>query len=237
MLNRILLWAYIGTGVLSITAFTAGIGLGYLRVLGPGPAFGLFAIGMLTGLIGTLSGFIDLVKNGSGPRSLALVAALIPALALVYGAVSGREFPVINDISTDLTYPPSLNAAAELPENADRDMTFPAENKPLIQEHYADLEPLATLQSIDEVHTKAAEVIASLSDWEITSTDITPETIIVEGTVTSGVFGFVDDFSLRLKKPQGGGCVVDMRSKSRLGKGDFGQNAAHIRQLFGLMEL
>jgi len=38
----------------------------------------------------------------------------------------------------------------------------------------------------------------------------------------------VDDISVRVRE-SGGGAVVDIRSKSRDGKGDMGANAARIR--------
>jgi uncharacterized protein (DUF1499 family) len=237
MLKKIGTGVYITLGVIAFGAFCAGIIGGYFRILQPGPAFGLFVIGMLTGVVVTVVGLIDLAKNGVSGRSVLLVMGIIPVVALVYGAVSGREYPMINDVSTDLVRPPALTFAASQPENESRNMAFPLENNALIQEAYGDIELLAVMESIDETHVKALSVIEGLSTWEVTSNEISQREILIEGTVTSTVFGFVDDFAIRLAKTDSGTCVVDMRSKSRLGKGDFGQNAAHIRQFMELMKL
>ena len=63
-------------------------------------------------------------------------------------------------------------------------------------------------------------------DWEIDSVNEPSRTF--EGVATSRIFGFQDDFAVRVR-PDGSGSVVDMRSKSRDGKGDLGANAARIR--------
>ena len=46
---------------------------------------------------------------------------------------------------------------------------------------------------------------------------------------TSKVFRFVDDILVRVRPGDGGGALVDVRSKSRVGRGDMGVNAARIR--------
>jgi uncharacterized protein (DUF1499 family) len=42
------------------------------------------------------------------------------------------------------------------------------------------------------------------------------------------IFRFVDDIVVRVR-PSNGGSIVDVRSKSRDGRGDMGANAARIR--------
>lgn len=237
MMTKILKFGYIASGILVFLVFVGGIIGGYLRVLGPGPAFGLFALGMVGGVLLSIGGLIDLAKNGTQSRSVILLLVLIPAGSLVYGIISSRQFPAINDVTTDLVNPPTLEFAATAPENENRSMEFPATFESDIKEHYGDLEPLALARTIDEVHVNVIDAIKGIPNWEIVSTDVTSKEIIVEGTVTTEVFGFVDDFVIRLSSANSGGCVVDMRSKSRMGKSDFGQNAAHIRDLFALIRL
>ncbi len=53
---------------------------------------------------------------------------------------------------------------------------------------------------------------------------------MIEATDTSRMFRFVDDIAVRIR-PDGTGSRVDVRSKSREGKGDLGVNAARIRRL------
>ena len=50
----------------------------------------------------------------------------------------------------------------------------------------------------------------------------------LEARQESGLFRFVDDVVVRVR-PAPGGSVVDVRSKSRDGRGDMGVNAKRIR--------
>ena len=61
--------------------------------------------------------------------------------------------------------------------------------------------------------------------WRITSAD--PDSF--EAIATSRLFGFQDDIVIRVRADATGTSRVDMRSKSRDGKGDRGVNAARIR--------
>ncbi len=60
--------------------------------------------------------------------------------------------------------------------------------------------------------------------------DVDPETGRVEARDMSLVFRFVDDVVVRVR-PGTSGSVVDIRSRSRDGRGDLGINAARIRAL------
>jgi hypothetical protein len=52
---------------------------------------------------------------------------------------------------------------------------------------------------------------------------------------TSRLFRFKDDLSVNLL-PADGGTRVGVKSASRLGRYDFGQNARHVRQFFEELE-
>ncbi|MGI9242300.1 MAG: DUF1499 domain-containing protein, partial [Verrucomicrobiales bacterium] len=52
---------------------------------------------------------------------------------------------------------------------------------------------------------------------------------------TSRGFAFKDDFIVRLSPLTEGGVQVDVRSKSRVGKSDLGDNAARIREFLKKM--
>jgi uncharacterized protein (DUF1499 family) len=51
----------------------------------------------------------------------------------------------------------------------------------------------------------------------------------IEATDTTRWFGFKDDVVIRVR-PHEAGSRVDVRSKSRVGRGDAGTNAARIRE-------
>ncbi|TAJ27666.1 MAG: DUF1499 domain-containing protein, partial [Nitrospirae bacterium] len=59
-----------------------------------------------------------------------------------------------------------------------------------------------------------------------------PETGEIRAEARTRLFRFMDDVLIRVEA-QNGEVVVQVRSASRIGKGDFGQNARNIRALFG----
>ena len=90
-----------------------------------------------------------------------------------------------------------------------------------------------------------AERAATTLNWDITYRD--PTTGVFEAVEVTRIFRFVDDIVVRVRmapesaaepraqrgagerRSVGGGSVIDVRSKSRDGKGDIGANAARIR--------
>jgi uncharacterized protein (DUF1499 family) len=76
------------------------------------------------------------------------------------------------------------------------------------------------------VFQRALRVAREMPAWEITYEDAAAG--IIEGVATTALFRFRDDFVIRIR-PDGAGARVDMRSKSRDGRGDLGANAERIR--------
>lgn len=219
-------------GVASITLFIVGPALAYARAVPALPAFAVFGLGMLLGVPSGLVGFGMLVRSERGVAVWLALMGLPAAGFLLYSIVSARGVPAINDISTDLVYPPQFVHALTLPENTGRDMALPNEFKEAIKKSYPDVRTLAMPGFVDDVFAKAMELAREQKGMEVTSTVITPSESVFEGYATSRLFGFVDDVVVRVTKVDEGGCVVDMRSKSRVGKGDLGANAGRIRAFF-----
>jgi uncharacterized protein (DUF1499 family) len=218
-----------GAGTVSITLFVLGFALGYARLVPSHIAFLFAALGMALGLIATIAGVVLLARQGMSPRAGLALLGLPPALMLLYTVINTRGLPVINDISTDLVYPPALHHAATVPANAGRDMSLPESFKDDIKDAYPDLQSLGMNKRRDDVFAKALDIARRHPGWTVTSSTVTASESIIEGEAQSRLFGFVDDWTVRITDAQGGGVVVDMRSKSRVGKGDLGANAARIR--------
>lgn len=216
-------------GIIAFTLFLAGFALGYGRIAPALAAFGITALGMLLGVIAVVLAAIIAARTGINARTgLALLGA-IPAAVLVYSVATSRGVPAINDITTNLVYPPAYTHAQTLPPNAGRNMDFPESFKAQIEKAYPDLQTLGLTRQRDDVFAKAMEIAKAREGWEVTSTTVTDKESIIEGTATTRVFGFVDDFIIRITDADNG-VVVDMRSKSRDGKGDMGANAQRIRE-------
>ena len=62
--------------------------------------------------------------------------------------------------------------------------------------------------------------------WDLIAED--SSTGMIEAVATTSFFGFKDDVVIRVRS-NGSGSVVDIRSHSRLGRGDQGKNAGRIR--------
>src|SRR3546814_9885117 len=76
-----------------------------------------------------------------------------------------------------------------------------------------------------------------ISDWssDVCSSDLRGWTIIaehpgegrIEAVATTLLYGFEDEVIIRIA-PAEAGSVVDLRSRSRIGRGDLGANAARV---------
>lgn len=204
-----------------------------IRLLAPLTGFYLYALGALVGgLVALVLSVVGLIatRDGRDPsgRSRALIGGCIGAAligATLSAASSGSGVPPINDITTSLQDPPSFTHAAGIPENQDRDMSYPEDFVVQVEEGYPDLAPLRLEMSPQESYARALAAAEDLG-WEITFQD--SDAGIFEAQSVSTVFRFVDDIAVRVR-PDGSGSVIDVRSKSRDGRGDLGANADRIR--------
>ncbi len=91
---------------------------------------------------------------------------------------------------------------------------------------YADLHPQRFNQPYDHVFEVALATAQALG-WEVTAQDRNQGEIRAVATTT--VFRFKDDVAITISH-EGEGVVVNIRSHSRIGKGDLGTNARRIRR-------
>lgn len=161
---------------------------------------------------------------------------LLPVLALVAGLgvayvpwrlmQQARAVPAIHDISTDLDDPPAFVAIAPLRAGASNPLEYAGPETAVAQrESYPDVQPLTVAATPAATFARAVEAAQAMG-WELVDADTAAGRI--EATATTRWFGFKDDVVVRVK-PAGGGSRVDVRSKSRVGRGDVGANAARVR--------
>lgn len=94
---------------------------------------------------------------------------------------------------------------------------------------YPDIQRRVYRQEVDRVFDGALHAVHRLPRWSLVS--YRAESGEIRAEATSRVFRFVDDVLIRVTR-RGGGTVVAARSASRVGRGDFGQNARNIRAFF-----
>ena len=215
-------------GVLGLVVGPLAIQIG---ALSPFKGFRLFLLGGLCGLLALVLGAIGLWRTrasaGREGRGRALRGALLGAavLALIASAAgSARSLPAINDITTNPDDPPVFVHAAQLPGNEGRDLSYPADFAAKQRAGYPTLPPIRLEASLPDAFQRCVRAAEALG-WVITHHD--PQGGTLEATETSRIFRFVDDISVRLRA-DGAATVVDVRSKSRVGRGDMGANAKRI---------
>jgi hypothetical protein len=192
---------------------------------------GAFVIGVLALLI---SGIAWLRTRPNGLAAIATIVGAVIAILPLVQIAAARGKPSIHDISTDLADPPRFSAVLPLRAGfpnkvGDRvdDATARAQRTA-----YPDLTTIDVPLAPDAAFTKAVEA-AKTMDWEIVS--LRPADGIIEATATTAWFGFRDDIVVRIR-PAGTQSRIDVRSVSRVGRGDAGKNADRIRRYLRLLK-
>jgi uncharacterized protein (DUF1499 family) len=212
--------------------------------------FVIFPVCLYAGVAGILLGIVwallALFRDESDGSSYA-IAALVGSLAIMavplytmYQLWLVHAIPPIHDISTDTEHPPQFvallhdRAGAENPPSYDGPAlvkTYDGKIRSTAQLQklfYTDLKPLPLLGSTPDAVYQRALRAAGAMGWQIVAAEETKDGGRIEATRTSFLFGLKDDIVIRVTR-SGMGCHLDIRSKSRMGKTDFGANAANIR--------
>jgi uncharacterized protein (DUF1499 family) len=163
-------------------------------------------------------------------------AVFMAAAALVVSAVAigvpgyhwyvARQSPPIHDITTDTANPPRFVDVVPRRDRARNPVDYGgAPIAALQKQHYPDIAPLLLDLPPPKAFAKALEAARAMG-WEIVAER--PAELRIEATASTRLFGFRDDVVIRIAA-EGGGSRVDVRSKSRIGRGDLGTNARRVR--------
>ena len=96
----------------------------------------------------------------------------------------------------------------------------------------ADPGPLDLPLPPGEALARLQAAVRSLPRWRVESSDAQAGT--VTATRRTRLFRFTDDVTIRLE-PTASGTRVHVRSQSRVGKGDLGQNRRNVMELFAAL--
>lgn len=186
--------------------------------------------GILTIMIGAVALYR---ARPNGPRRgfTAAAAALVLGLLVVgvpwlnQRAAAGA--PPIHDITTDTENPPSFVAVAPLRADAPNPVEYGGQEVAVQQRRaFPEIRPVILDLPADRAFQRALDA-ASAQGWQIV--DANPADGRIEATDRTFWFGFYDDVVVRLT-PLDGRTVLDVRSKSRIGRGDMGTNARRVRE-------
>ncbi len=98
---------------------------------------------------------------------------------------------------------------------------------------YPDLQPKTYQVPVDRVFEVARKVADRMPRWGRVTYRFGPHEI--KAVARSAIFGFEDDVTIRMT-PEGQGATVWVRSASRVGKWDFGQNARTIQTFLAALD-
>jgi uncharacterized protein (DUF1499 family) len=184
-------------------------------------------VGMIAAGIAVIFLLVPKLRQGN---VVALLLAVIIALATACVPWSwqrrARAAPPIHDITTDTERPPAFVAVLPLRADAPNPAEYGgAEIAAQQRQAYPDIQPLV-LHVPPNSAFAIARTAADRMGWEIVAADSFG--MRIEATATTRWFGFKDDVVVRIE-PAPAGSRIDVRSVSRVGRGDVGTNAERIR--------
>src|SRR5262245_26905270 len=210
-----------------LTAFPTPIALNVFVV-----AFVGAAVALLLGLI-ALAHIWHTGYAGAGSAAIGILLPLLMGIWPLAYLPAYRNAPALNDVTTDLTLPPRFAALAKQRVDTNNGPVYPAARfGELQQKSYPDLRTLVIDRPVEESFELVEETAARLK-WKVVSADApvgkTAKPGSLEAIDQTLIMGFTDDVVVRVE-----GNVnrsrIDVRSASRYGALDFGQNATRVRR-------
>jgi uncharacterized protein (DUF1499 family) len=191
------------------------------------------------GIAATLATVLGILFSRSRTRGhiVLTTAAIVVGLAVAGIPWSlyktAQRLPVINDITTDTENPPRFVFVPPLRKDATSSVDY---GGPKIASQqiraYPGVKP-AVLPLPPDTSFALALAAAKKLGWRIV--DANPNEGRIEASDTTFWFGFVDDIVVRVRA-EAGGSRVDVRSLSRLGRGDVGMNARRIEKFMKVLK-
>jgi uncharacterized protein (DUF1499 family) len=100
---------------------------------------------------------------------------------------------------------------------------------------YPDLKVRDYKASVETVAKSATAVVGRLPRWKYVAAGTGPRGAELQAVHETRVFHFQDDVTVRIW-PERGRTHVSVRSKSRVGVWDFGQNARNIQEFLSALD-
>jgi hypothetical protein len=252
----ILAWLSIFNAILAMLLGEIGVVGAHLGVISPMTGFMAFLLSFVIAILAVLFGLIGLVRTSVSERwpgrrkaagGIVLGLLIVVSVGFTMWRWLSLPYPNINDITTDYDNPPQFVSPPGL--SADSIKYDRARLEPIQNKYYPKLDPLRLDEKPDDafarvklaanvaplVGVQMAAQIPAVPGWFIVYVD--PATRTIEGAETSHLFRFRDDFVIQVRPgPDANSSLVEMRSRSRDGTGDFGVNYNRIREFFGMLK-
>ena len=146
---------------------------------------------------------------------------------------TGQQMPKIHDISTDTETPPQFVAILPMRAHAENPANYGGPEVAAQQRTaFPDIQPLVLPVKPEAAFDLALKAAKDMG-WDVVSSSMREGRI--EAIATTFWFGFKDDIVVRVSSVKEG-SRIDVRSVSRVGKGDVGTNAKRIRTFVQKLE-
>lgn len=209
--------------------------IAYLSLLGIVLALALTAL-LMAGL--GYSRLWEYGDRGGRAATRGVLVAMLVLLPFGLGAYRFFALPALTDISTDTLDPPALQfAAAARSAGMNRVSSISQEDAELQIAFYPSATGRRYPFAVDRAHDIVVAVFQNLG-WRVvndTGMHLELQEITIEAEARSPVTGFVSDVAVRIVD-EGDSSYVDIRSASRYGLHDLGDNAAKIDRFFAAIE-
>jgi hypothetical protein len=230
--------------VFSVSLVVAGVVLHRLTSFPTPVAINLFAVGAAGAGLAVLVGLVAAVqiwRRGTAGAGSVAVGILLPLLMAAWPLTYLPAFlnlPPINDVTTDTQSPPRFVALAKQRTREDNRPDYPGASFAQAQEGaYPDLRTFVIDRGVEEAFEMVEETVRKLK-WRVSAATPPVGKAATAGTIeatdVTPLVGFVDDIAIRVEGA-GSRTRIDVRSASRFGRADLGQNALRVRRF--LVEL
>lgn len=229
-----------------VSLILVGVALHRVASFPTAAAINLFAVGAAGAAFAALLGLLSLVgiwRRGYGGAGSAALGILLPLAAAAWPLTflpALLHLPRISDVSTDVAAPPQFAALAKLRPGDANPARYPGARVAAEQQKaYPDLRTFVLDRPPEETFELVEEAVRRLK-WKVAATEPPTSKPVRTGTLEAvditPVVGFTDDISIRVEGA-GGRTRVDVRSASRYGLADLGQNAQRVRRFLAELQV
>lgn len=212
---------------------TATSGLGYrLGLWHFSTGFALIGGAFWVGAGGAILALLGLILSRGKPASILAIALLGVVIGGVVAYIpwSWKQAleanPRIHDITTDVENPPAFVAVRRLREPGDHPVEY--DGAAVAAQQRMAYPDIVTQRVASDPTQAFAAAEAAIRAMRLDVVAASASEGRIEAIDTSLFYGFKDDVVVRVVA-DGSGARVDVRSKSRLGRSDLGQNAKRVR--------